>query len=177
MDSDKINKWLTLGANIGILVGLALVIFEIRQNSELLRLQFINDDLLIIADSETPLLGDNPATTMMKSIFSAEEMTYADYRIVDAYLTRKMEILVRRYQLGQEGIIDENAWKTVGFAYSWHFGNQFAQAWWKHDGRKAYSDVPELVDHVDQKISTLKVTDSAASWFLIQQELGMGVRP
>jgi hypothetical protein len=171
MKSDNFNRWLTLVANFGILIGLALVAFEIRQNSDLVRLQFINDDLLAIAESETSMLGDNPSAAMMKSIFNADEMTYADFRVVDAYLTGKMELLVRRYQLGQEGSLDEDAWKTHGFAYSWFFGNEFAQAWWKHEGRKVYSDMPELVEHVDQMISTLEVTDSTASWTLIQEEL------
>ena len=35
MDSDRLNKWLTPLANIGVLVGLAVLIFEIRQNNEL----------------------------------------------------------------------------------------------------------------------------------------------
>jgi hypothetical protein len=39
MDSNKVNKWLTLIANIGVLFGLALVAFELRQNSDLMRIQ------------------------------------------------------------------------------------------------------------------------------------------
>ena len=171
MDTDRANRWLTLIANFGILLGLALVIFEIRQNSELLRLQFINDDLLATGESETPIMGDEPAEIMMKQMYAPEEMTYADYRVVDAYLTRKMDLLVRRYRLGQEGILDDSAWKTVGFAYRWHFGNEFARLWWKYDGREAYSHIPELVEHVDQEIDKLNADYSTASWSKIQSEL------
>jgi len=39
MNLDGINRWLTLGANIGVVVGLALLVFELRQNSELVRAQ------------------------------------------------------------------------------------------------------------------------------------------
>ena len=35
MDSGRMNNWLTSLANIGVLVGLAVLIFEIRQNNEL----------------------------------------------------------------------------------------------------------------------------------------------
>ena len=35
MDSDRLNNWLTQLANIGVLVGLAVLIVEIRQNNEL----------------------------------------------------------------------------------------------------------------------------------------------
>ncbi len=39
MSLDGLNKWIALGANIGVVIGLALLIFEIRQNSELVRAQ------------------------------------------------------------------------------------------------------------------------------------------
>jgi hypothetical protein len=39
MDSNKVNKWLTLIANVGGLFGFALVAFELRQNSDLMRVQ------------------------------------------------------------------------------------------------------------------------------------------
>lgn len=39
MNADNANRWLTLLANVGVVIGLALLIFEIRQNSELVRMQ------------------------------------------------------------------------------------------------------------------------------------------
>ena len=39
MSLDKFNRWITVSANIGIVIGLALLIFEIKQNSELVRAQ------------------------------------------------------------------------------------------------------------------------------------------
>jgi len=171
MDSERINRWLTLIANIGILIGVALLIFEIRQNSDLMRLQFINDDLLLVAGSEIPMLGDDPAAVMMKSFERPQDRTYADFRIVDAYLTGKVESLVRRYELGREGILEKDNWKTVGFAYKWFFGNKFGRLWWEYEGRDAYSENPELVEHVDRKISELSDNDATQSWRKIQSEL------
>lgn len=39
MDSDKVNRWLTLTANIGVLLGIVLLSIELDQNSDLLRAQ------------------------------------------------------------------------------------------------------------------------------------------
>ncbi len=33
MNFDKFNKWLTLGANIGVVLGLIILIIEVRQTS------------------------------------------------------------------------------------------------------------------------------------------------
>ena len=34
MDTDKLNKWLSLSANVGVLVGIVFLAVEIRQNSK-----------------------------------------------------------------------------------------------------------------------------------------------
>jgi len=171
VDYDRANRWLTLVANIGILIGLALIIVEIRQNAELLRLQFINDDLQETSTSLIPMLGDDLSRVMMKSIFSPEEMTYAEFMVVDSWLTQQIARVERRYQLGQEGILDETAWKSMDFNYEWHFGNKFARLWWQHEARSAYSYAPEFVDHVDKKISDLPSNTSTRGWSTIQAEL------
>jgi hypothetical protein len=39
MNTDSVNKWLTLSANVGVVIGLFLLLIEIDQNSDLLRAQ------------------------------------------------------------------------------------------------------------------------------------------
>jgi len=39
VDSDRLNRWLTLVANVGVLVGIFLLIIEIAQNNELMQAQ------------------------------------------------------------------------------------------------------------------------------------------
>ncbi len=39
MKAEKLNSWLSLGANIGVVIGLILLIVEIGQNTEMLRAQ------------------------------------------------------------------------------------------------------------------------------------------
>ena len=39
MNNDRLNRWLSLGANFGVLVGLILLVYEVRQNSDLMRAQ------------------------------------------------------------------------------------------------------------------------------------------
>jgi len=39
LDSDRINRWLTLGANLGVLVGIILLVVELDQNRDMMRSQ------------------------------------------------------------------------------------------------------------------------------------------
>ena len=54
MNTDSLNKWLALGANFGVLIGLILLVYEVRQNSELMRAQIsmerTNTNMQILAD-------------------------------------------------------------------------------------------------------------------------------
>jgi hypothetical protein len=54
MNTDNLNKWLALGANFGVLIGLILLVYEVRQNSELMRAQIsmerTNTNMQILAD-------------------------------------------------------------------------------------------------------------------------------
>ncbi len=43
MDSDQVNRWLTLGANIGVLIGIILLLVELDQNREIVRAQTRNE--------------------------------------------------------------------------------------------------------------------------------------
>ena len=43
MDSDRLNRWLTLGANLGVLVGILLLVVELQQNREMMRAQTRNE--------------------------------------------------------------------------------------------------------------------------------------
>ncbi len=39
MDSNKVNRWLTLGANLGVLLGIILILIELNQNADLMKAQ------------------------------------------------------------------------------------------------------------------------------------------
>jgi hypothetical protein len=39
MNTEHVNRWLTLSANIGVVIGLILLLIELDQNSDLVRAQ------------------------------------------------------------------------------------------------------------------------------------------
>lgn len=61
VNSDRVNRWLTLGANLGVLVGIVLLIVELNQNRDMMRAQTRHDlaagivDLLQVAASNEQL--------------------------------------------------------------------------------------------------------------------------
>ena len=41
MKTDKLNSWLSLGANVGVVVGLVLLVLEMRQNTDMMEAQIM----------------------------------------------------------------------------------------------------------------------------------------
>jgi len=121
MNTDNANKWLTLLANVGVVIGLALLIFEIRQNSELVRAQihqarsdawaYMRQDL---ADSEFLLpayekfraAGGYEATSVLDvldPVDSARVFRYLQSRVGD------YDNLFYQYR---QGYLDEEYYRT-----------------------------------------------------------------
>lgn len=50
MKSEDLSRWLTLGANIGVLIGLLLLVVELNQNHEMMRSQTRHDMSMGIVD-------------------------------------------------------------------------------------------------------------------------------
>ncbi|RLA43619.1 MAG: hypothetical protein DRR06_11645 [Gammaproteobacteria bacterium] len=86
VNSDRLNRWLTLGANVGILAGLILVAVQIQQNSQLVRTQLVNDGNLASNELWVSAAGENVMETMAKAIEDPLELTFAEFLVVDTFL-------------------------------------------------------------------------------------------
>lgn len=173
MDSDSLNKWLTLAANVGIVIGLILVVVQIRQNSDLVRTQLVADEYALVSALDAQLVGENPAEALMKAMYSPQDMTYADFRINDAYLIVRIDVLHRLYRLGQEGLFGKDDWKnsSTAFTFEWLFGTEFSRLWWEHIGRETYQASPEFVEYMDARIQGVRENRSIKGWQAIQADL------
>ena len=88
MDTDRPNRWLTLGANIGVLFGIVFLAIEVRQNNENLvaqaRATFYagTSDVWGMA-AEQPRLAE-----ILAKELSGEDLTGAEFIQLSAYFTK-----------------------------------------------------------------------------------------
>lgn len=79
MDSDRLNRWLTLGANLAVLVGIALLVVELRQNQDIVRAQTRNE----ITQGELALLLSTAENSELADIVvranNGEELSEVEY--------------------------------------------------------------------------------------------------
>jgi hypothetical protein len=132
MDSDRLNKWMSVGANAGVLIGLALVIMQLNQNETLLRVQIMNQyyDSYIAADSA--FAGDNVAEIFEKSMIEPENLSFADMRALESQTFSPMLRWINLYRLSESGIIDDSEWRRqVKADAGYYLGTPYGRAWWE----------------------------------------------
>jgi hypothetical protein len=170
VDFDRLNRWLSLAANLGLLAGLILVAVQINQNTQLARLQLINEGNVTRNQIWATALGENPALAVAKSIEKPAEMNYADYIVVDTYLFTNLNLFYRNYELAKEGIFDESDWQQMvdNFAL-WLIGSAFGRAWWFGSGRSFFE--PEFAVYVDELLKGTAGEDSFEHWRRIRDLL------
>lgn len=75
MESDRLTRWLTIGANLGVLIGLLLLIAELAQNRDMMRAQIRHELAMGIVDLlQTPANNDQLADVLYRGI-SGEDLT------------------------------------------------------------------------------------------------------
>ena len=102
MNLDRLNRWLTLGANVGVLAGMVFLGFEIRQNSEALlagsRQDLLAADLQLLDNlMDYPQLYD-PANT--------KNLTGEDLSRRDVYFVSTLRIREYAWQQYRNGLVD-----------------------------------------------------------------------
>jgi len=156
---ERAHSWLSLLANLAILAGIVLVILQLSQNTEHLRLQLRDQINSRMYENNRMLMGENPMQAIERSVLEPEEMTYSDFRIVDAFLINTVNEWEDRYLMYQSGLAEVDEWRTrVDEDVEWFFGNRFAKNWWRTVGASIME--PELADYVTAAIEAIPETST-----------------
>ena len=75
MESDRLNRWLTLGANIGVLIGIILLLVELDQNRDMMRAQTRHQLAMGIVEMQTAIQGDQQLVNLIVRSGKGEELS------------------------------------------------------------------------------------------------------
>ena len=146
MNLDKVNKWLLLVANIGVLFGIVLLAYELRQNSLAVEAQTRSSIAGDTADALWRQIEHDGLSVALRKLVRGEQLDADE----DWLLARHAHITFRRweniYYQYRVGLYDEEEfaaqaanWKRLAHA-------SLLRPYWA-DMRDAYStDFVELVD-------------------------------
>jgi len=140
MKSDRINQWLTLVANIGVIFGLILVALELQQNSELMRVQISQARAdSAMASNEHSFNSDHIPPILVKvrqgSDLSAEErIRFTDYFRA---MNRNQDNVLSQYDAGMLG--DNTPRSIIAYVCQFIHGLEASRAAWDYT-KDGYTD-------------------------------------
>jgi len=120
IDTDKANRWLTLGANVGVFIGLLLLVLELDQNSDLIRAQIHqarSDNFgalgYQVADSERllPTLLKFKAAGGPTDLTALETLDPVERERVRTYHASRIQEYDNLYYQYRNGFLDEDFYR------------------------------------------------------------------
>lgn len=130
----RIHSWLTLLANLGVVLGLTVVIFEVRQDASLTRLSIETAKNDLLANIEFSLADPAQTAAWVKSYRTPEMMTEAELRRIESHFLAILLQWDYLFQMESRGLVSVEEVKThVSNAARPYFGSRFAKAWFEQE--------------------------------------------
>jgi ketosteroid isomerase-like protein len=153
MEQEKLNRRLQIIANVGIVAGLALVGVQLKQNSDLLRMQLLYEESQRSMAIENLVTGEDAAQVWAKSMTDAGNLTLAEQRVMEAMLWSYTENLRATYMLSQQGLLEEQEWRLrVEADTAFYLANPYALAWWSNYSSD-FALPEELAEAIDVRLA------------------------
>ena len=99
MDSSKIANWVQTTATVGVIIGIALVVIEMRQAKAMAEAEITAHFFAEIAQNGRAQMGENPAFILSKACLRPSEVTDEELFVLDGYFSTRWSLADRSYRL------------------------------------------------------------------------------
>jgi hypothetical protein len=112
LDSDRLNRWLTLLANTGVLVGIILLIIELDQNRDMMRAQIRNEISRAELDMLASWSGDPALADAIVRANRGDELSAAEQFMVRTRSETVFRLWQNIHYQYRQGLYDESEFEA-----------------------------------------------------------------
>ena len=159
MGNSRWNTGLQLFANLGVLIGLVLLAYELKINTDMMRAQMISASTSGHQAAEVVMMGENPHEAYAKSVIAPHELTPAEVIQLWAYLGANAVQWSNTYSLYQAGILTVEDWQQEAAQATSYLTYGFGAEWWRvmktspgMANNEALADIDRAVEAVDRDL-------------------------
>jgi hypothetical protein len=166
MSSSKFNDWLTISANIAVLLGLVVLIFEIRANTAAMVSQewgSITEQNLMANEFDT-----ETNSIYIKALYSLDELSIDELRIYITFISNRISALNRAYIAYQNGLAKPEDWEYLLSQVPVYLGTKSGKIMWD-ELRNDYNRAPGLVKEIDRALAESEIIPDD-QWYIELQE-------
>tara|TARA_B110000003_G_scaffold41871_1_gene39040 strand:+ start:978 stop:1523 length:546 start_codon:yes stop_codon:yes gene_type:complete len=145
------TKWFTIATNLGVIVGLISVIFQMIEDRNLLKVTLTNDYYNSYINADTIFAGENLPAVYEKALLNPKDLSISEMRVMEAQTFSPINRWINLYRMAEAGIVDDTFWKSqIDLDTTYYLGTPYASAWWKISSPLWSSDF--LPDAVRERI-------------------------
>ena len=146
MNTNSLNLVVQLVTLVALIFGVALVVWELQQNREMVKAQLESDSYISRKERFLAGYGENPSEIFAKACDQPNELTRADLMTLSSYFNSILLEPIRRILISQKSnLYSEDEWKRIAvIEFAEIFGSHPGRVWWRNV-RNAYAESrPEL---------------------------------
>ena len=129
---DRIGRWLTLGANVGVVLGLLILVIEIRQNAALTRVATEGALNELMLSTEIHLAQPEQSAAWVKSYMAPETMNDVEIRMNEAVLVSLFLQWDSGFQMERSGLRTRaEVERLIRNTAPFYFGSRFGKQWFE----------------------------------------------
>ena len=94
MNPDKVANWIQITATIGVLIGIVLVVIELRQAKAIAHANFTANFFSETAQNSRSQMGENPAIVLAKACLRPNEISAQELFVLEGFFGSRTFICV-----------------------------------------------------------------------------------
>ena len=154
MDSDQLNRWLTLGANLAVLAGIAFLAYELRQNTIASQISAGNSLESSLREMELFIAGNEDFAEILEKGINGSEVTSTEQLRLTVFYRAVLRGWQNLHYQYQTGALDEAVWFGQQKAITRTFNDDSGlQSYWRANKGMYSDEFDELLDSMIAKPS------------------------
>jgi len=147
VDADKVNRWLTLGANVGVFLGIILLIVELDQSRDMMLAQTRNEISQQLSNRLLLVASNSQMASIKFRAQEGEVLTPEEEHQYSLYVVANMRDWENIHYQFRHGTFDQNEFDAEKAAWQYVINNDksFPKVWCRM--RQYYS--PEFVAELE----------------------------
>jgi len=133
VNREAVSDWIQILATIGVIAGLIMVAFELRQNTVLARAEMNSQMLFHQQSLSASLRNQEFAIVFNKSLERPDALSGYETIMMDGYYRDLIGTLIRERQMISRGIFADDSMLIARLVVSNGLGTAYGQEWWSQN--------------------------------------------
>ena len=154
MDTDRLSRWLSIGANLAVLASIIFLAIEIRQNTEMTRAEITlgrSQNALALADMQ---FNSDYIPDIIVKTMNGEELTQVESYRYGTHLRALFRVQDNNFQQYKRGLLGDHVPRNIRLLVERFIVNKpIGTEWWTNTSQVFSDEFAEFVDAVISEAS------------------------